>query len=346
MYHYKMDISGSQDQMNSMIETMDSQNQAIKKQNTDLLAGYQKAVTDAGSGLAPDVKKNQDQAMAEAGLNVPAKFGKTGLAIQKAGGFGKYIDQETKGIQRVGSLAKQGIQALTTPKFKPGGGMTRDFVGNTPADMPPMASAQAGDDPRYADADPSRPSGDLVESNFSEDPVNESFVAKPTSSSTPAQTIEEATEKGVTAEGKGDSVMAKLTGGASGIGTALSVAGGVMDLTQDLQQHKIAGNNWEEKASNVSGMVAGGIDAVSEAIPLLAPLGALAGVFSAVTESIGLAKEKENQIKSAKANVSGTGTGVSDKQTGMSTSGLQSEGLIASAGAKSTAPSYGGSGAF
>jgi hypothetical protein len=92
--------------------------------------------------------------------------------------------------------------------------------------------------------------------------------------------------------------------------------------------------------------VAGGIDALSEAVPIFAPLGAIAGLFSAVSEGIGLIEQHHKKVEEAKADIAGKGADPSDKEKGVNTQSLQSQGLIASQGGNQTAHSIAGSTAF
>jgi len=110
-----------------------------------------------------------------------------------------------------------------------------------------------------------------------------------------------------------------------GSAKVMGVIGGGMNLAEDLQGGKfhIAGHNTAEKIGNVSGMVSAGLDAASLAVPVLAPLAAMVGLFSAVDTGIG--DLEEAHTKKVAANKGLANQKIAPEQA----SNLQSMGLVA-----------------
>lgn len=77
-------------------------------------------------------------------------------------------------------------------------------------------------------------------------------------------------------------------------GTAMGITSGITDIVKITDGDYKKMNGWD-KASDISGIVSGGIDAVSLALPFLAPLGALSGAVGAITGTIGELKDVSSQ---------------------------------------------------
>ena len=373
-----MDISATADQGNSMISEMKQHNLGISQHNDDLLLGYNTALSNAKSSFTTGMRSDQEKAIEEGGLNVATKVGLTAstrASVNASGrnyitsdeAWGKLKTAPRAAARRIGQLSEN-LGGRTIGAVGGGEGSAGVESEGGFGDSRISRPSTTGDDPRYADADPS--AGGFYDDQVAstEDPINEAHVAAPTEATpitqvkqsgqpvTDAETGKPAnapsstdtssvggatdTEKGVKSLGELAETGAKA---ASKVGTGLSLAGGVMDLTADLKAGKIVGDNDWEKASNIAGMAAGGIDALSEAVPIFAPLGALAGLFSAVTEGVGLIEQKDKATGAAEKDIKGDGADPSDKQQGVSTQSLQSVGLVASSGGNPTAHVSGGS---
>jgi hypothetical protein len=73
-------------------------------------------------------------------------------------------------------------------------------------------------------------------------------------------------------------------------GTAMGITSGITDIVKLTDGDYKKMNGWD-KASDIAGIVGGGIDAVSLALPFLAPLGAVASAVEAVTGTVGEIKD-------------------------------------------------------
>ena len=139
------------------------------------------------------------------------------------------------------------------------------------------------------------------------------------------------------------SLLGRIGGAASGIAESgvgraamggarvLGVVGGGVNLAEDLQggHFHIAGDDAGEKIGNVSGMVASALDVASLAVPVLAPLAAVAGITSAISTGLGELFEGHQKVDAANK-----GIGAASKSAGpISSANLQSEGLVANRGA-------------
>lgn len=148
-----------------------------------------------------------------------------------------------------------------------------------------------------------------------------SGVAKPTSVATSgANDIVDAT-KIATSGTKDASLLSKGAGALGDLGSGLAVAGGVLDAGEDVKdmfesggKHIIDGNNGLQKASNISGMLSGGLEATGLALDTtgaLAPLGlalnvagALVGGASAIFGHFGDKEDEQNQARAKASAVS------------------------------------------
>jgi hypothetical protein len=120
--------------------------------------------------------------------------------------------------------------------------------------------------------------------------------------------------------------LSKLKAGAGLAGTAVGVGTGLYTLGRDVfDKGYFSSLNESQKEGNIAGMVAGGLDAASVALPFLAPLAIGASIFSAVEDTIGEhekgdpektkdTEEEKSQLETAPAQVAS----------------LTSQGLIAS----------------
>jgi hypothetical protein len=120
------------------------------------------------------------------------------------------------------------------------------------------------------------------------------------------------------------------------------VAGGV-NLAEDFSGGKfhIAGQNKEERTANVSGMVSGALDVASFAVPVLAPIAAAIGLFSAIEGGLGAIKESSEKVSADKIK----GAASMKDPTPESATNLQSAGLVAQARTDPTSK-VGGTGSF
>jgi len=120
-------------------------------------------------------------------------------------------------------------------------------------------------------------------------------------------------------------------------GTAMGITGGIEDIMKISDGDYKKMNGWN-KASDIAGIVGGGIDAVSMALPFLAPLGGLTSAIGAVTGTIGEIKTVADQKQADK---DGESSDEADaKAAGASTVVspiLATQGLIASRSMDNTA---------
>jgi hypothetical protein len=79
-------------------------------------------------------------------------------------------------------------------------------------------------------------------------------------------------------------------------GTAMGITSGITDIVKITDGDYKKMNGWD-KASDIAGIVGGGIDAVSLALPFLAPLGAVASGIEAITGTVGEIKDVTDQKK-------------------------------------------------
>jgi len=128
-------------------------------------------------------------------------------------------------------------------------------------------------------------------------------------------------------------------------GTAMGITGGIEDIMKISDGDYKKMNGWN-KASDIAGIVSGGIDAVSMALPFLAPLGSLADAIGAVTGTVGEIKTVADQKQADKDGEASDETDAKTAGASMAVSPiLATQGLIASRSMDNTA-SIAPSGAF
>ena len=143
------------------------------------------------------------------------------------------------------------------------------------------------------------------------------------------------------------SKVGKLVSKAGDVGTALGVVGGVASGVQDIVSGKIVGDDTGEKVGNVLSVASGTMDALSMAMPIFAPFGALFGIASAVSSAVG----EETEAKKTESEAQDTKTtaqqlkpqGLESTQT---VSSLASLGKITSASTDSVHTITGGASAY
>lgn len=364
-----MEISGTQDQMNSMMENMEGVNQQIKQHNDGLKNTYNGAISNAKSNYQNDISGVRTKAEEEGGLNVSAKFGGAIADFRSVSQGGKNYFTSATAWDRtgLGGKAVSGIKSAgqsvgnalssSTSSFKPGG------IDAGAGDMLQKGDISYSGEQAGAGTDVSGGLGANPENV-----ANESYgfeqgtqqpdtpgAPKPDSTSPPSEGGNGeggagGEEAGADALGDAGSDAGKLVKGigkvAGGVGTALSVAGGFNDLAQDISAGKVVGDNKMARAGNVLGIMAGATDAISEAVPIFAPLGALFGLASAITSGVGDIEDKDATIKANKDDLAGKGNDPSPNEAYKSTTSIQSAGLIASQGAPTPTQQVGGTGAF
>lgn len=143
------------------------------------------------------------------------------------------------------------------------------------------------------------------------------------------------------------SKVGKFVSKAGDVGTALGVVGGVASGIQDIVSGKIVGDDTGEKVGNVLSVASGTMDALSMAMPIFAPLGAIFGIASAVSNAVGEeneAKKTEGQSETKTQDAANAKPqGLEDTQTVAS---LASLGKITSASTDSVHTITGGASAY
>lgn len=120
-------------------------------------------------------------------------------------------------------------------------------------------------------------------------------------------------------------------------GTAMGITGGIEDIMKISDGDYKKMNGWN-KASDIAGIVGGGIDAVSMALPFLAPLGSLASAIGAVTGTVGELKTVSDQKQADKDGEASDETDAKTQGASMTVAPiLATQGLIASRSMDNTA---------
>jgi hypothetical protein len=122
--------------------------------------------------------------------------------------------------------------------------------------------------------------------------------------------------------------LSKLKAGAGLAGTAVGAASALYSAGRDVfDKGYFDSLNTQQKEGNIAGVVAGGLDVLSVAVPFLAPLAIGASIFSAIEDTLGehtkgdpaLAKDTEAEKEQT------------ETEKGTQVASLSSQGLIASA---------------
>ncbi len=110
----------------------------------------------------------------------------------------------------------------------------------------------------------------------------------------------------------------------------MGITSGITDIVKITDGDYKKMNGWD-KASDIAGIVSGGIDAVSLALPFLAPIGALSGAVEAVTGTVGELKDVIGQKKADQQGESkDEDTANAQAQSQVVSPILASQGMIAS----------------
>ncbi len=113
-------------------------------------------------------------------------------------------------------------------------------------------------------------------------------------------------------------------------GTAMGITSGIVDVVKASDGDFGKMNGWD-KASDIAGIVSGGIDAVSLALPFLAPIGALSSAVEAITGTVGEIKDIQSQRKADKDGESGDEDTANQTASSQAVSPiLSAQGMIAS----------------
>ncbi len=113
-------------------------------------------------------------------------------------------------------------------------------------------------------------------------------------------------------------------------GTAMGITSGIVDVVKASDGDFGKMNGWDQ-ASDIAGIVSGGIDAVSLALPFLAPIGALSSAVEAITGTVGEIKDIQSQRKADKDGESGDEDTANQTASSQAVSPiLSAQGMIAS----------------
>lgn len=113
-------------------------------------------------------------------------------------------------------------------------------------------------------------------------------------------------------------------------GTAMGITSGIVDVVKASDGDFGKMNGWD-KASDIAGIVSGGIDAVSLALPFLAPIGALSSAVEAITGTVGEIKDIQSQRKADKDGEAGDEDTANQTASSQAVSPiLSAQGMIAS----------------
>lgn len=113
-------------------------------------------------------------------------------------------------------------------------------------------------------------------------------------------------------------------------GTAMGITSGIVDVVKASDGDFGKMNGWDQ-ASDIAGIVSGGIDAVSLALPFLAPIGALSSAVEAITGTVGEIKDIQSQRKADKDGEAGDEDTANQTASSQAVSPiLSAQGMIAS----------------
>jgi len=296
-------------QGNALTNEAMQHNDAIKVRNQEIMQtlNSQKATLDGQKQTDKYMHDVSDVYSVGSALNTSYK---TYGAVQKAGGFRKYV----QGEGGIGN-AKKVFNSMSNFSQK-----TRDPTSDadpqpTPLEDTANTQGTAADAPVTPEE---RPAAPAPRSGTSAPPTGEAEVKPPKSA-------------GELFEAAGDT--------AGKIGTGLGAVSAVGSIAEDISQGKIAGDNVADKVSNVASIAAGALDVASIFLPVLAPAAAAASAISAISGGVGEIEDiadKEDKDASQARSMKGTET---------APVGLASAGLVANQVTDNT-KSIGGTGAF
>ncbi len=242
-----MEISGAEDQQNSMMEDMVGVNQSIKNHNDALKQKYEGMITTAQGQFGQAKQATTDKGIEEATLNVGAKGAKAVATYNavKASGRNYFTSQEAwgKGPSKVAGGIKKGVGSAQSAVQSAGSDFQAGSAGTTSND--PMSSefAQGGDNERPSVGETPEASGGLGDVNINEDYSGSAGVSAPSSStdmvvrpsSNPAgSTDASSTGTDATNNVGGDgSTNAPQSEGGSGAGSAGGSEAGAVDAAAD-----------------------------------------------------------------------------------------------------------------
>ncbi len=296
-------------QGNALTNEAMQHNDAIKVRNQEIMQtlNTQKATLDGQKQTDKYMHDVSDVYSVGSALNTSYK---TYGAVQKAGGFRKYV----QGEGGIGN-AKKVFNSISNFSQK-----TRDPTSDadpqpTPLEDTANTQGTAADAPVTPEE---RPAAPAPKAGTSTPPTGEAEVKPPKSA-------------GELFEAAGDT--------AGKIGTGLGAVSAIGSIADDISQGKIAGDNVADKVSNVASIAAGALDVASIFLPVLAPAAAAASAISAISGGVGEIEDiadKEDKDASQARSMKGTET---------APVGLASAGLVANQVTDNT-KSIGGSSAF
>lgn len=298
----------------SMVREMSGYNQAVQQHNEDIQGRFDTKI---------NLLKSQARAEAKAPLSESAIQGYAGTLAtgQKAvrqvysgakavGGYTNYLkaggrtgEETDLGLSAVkkgvGILRAGGTQAVKRAfgvGFQPGA-ISPEQASRSLVDTPTEALA-----PEETSVSASPELSSAVEGASQESSsIGGSTSAAAEGGSTTGDVVKAGTKAGAgAADAVGDVSKLSKAGDALGtVGTGLGIVAGAASGIEDLAQGKIVGDDTGEKIGNVANIVGGALDAASLALPVLAPLGALAGVVGGIASLFG--EESESKKKTNEA---------------------------------------------
>lgn len=298
----------------SMVREMSGYNQAVQQHNEDIQGRFDTKIK---------LLQSQARAEAKAPLSESAIQGYAGTLAtgQKAvrqvysgakavGGYTNYLkaggrtgEETDLGLSAVkkgvGILRAGGTQAVKRAfgvGFKPGA-ISPEQASRSLVDTPTEALA-----PEETSVSASPELSSAVEGASQESSsIGGSTSAAAEGGSTTGDVVKAGTKAGAgAADAVGDVSKLSKAGDALGtVGTGLGIVAGAASGIEDLAQGKIVGDDTGERIGNVANIVGGALDAASLALPVLAPLGALAGVVGGIASLFG--EESESKKKTNEA---------------------------------------------
>lgn len=183
-----MEISGAEDQQNSMMEDMVGVNQSIKNHNDALRQKYEGMITTAQGQFGQAKQATTDKGIEEATLNVGAKGAKAVASYNavKASGRNYFTSQEAwgKGPSKVAGGIKKGVGSAQSAVQSAGSDFQAGSAGTTSNDPMSEEFAQGGDNVRPNVGETPEASGGLGDVNINEDYSGSAGVSAPAPAST------------------------------------------------------------------------------------------------------------------------------------------------------------------